>query len=140
MVSHTTLMPILRTVANLWMIEQSNQEAKEISSRAGDIYNQVCLVAERLHKLGNTLKAANNHYNDTVKGLIGKQGLHGKVERFQQLSTRANKEMAALEPIHDELETDRLESTRSSVESTLEPVLVDASAAKVKPIKTDTKT
>ncbi len=37
MVSHTTLMPILRTVANLWMIEQSNREAKEISSRAGDI-------------------------------------------------------------------------------------------------------
>ena len=110
MVSHTTLMPILRTVANLWKIEQSNQEAKEISSRAGDIYNQVCLVAERLHKLGHTLRAANNHYNETVTGLIGKQGLHGKVERFQQLSTRANKEMAALEPIHDDIEADRLES------------------------------
>jgi DNA recombination protein RmuC len=110
MVSHTTLMPILRTVANLWMIERSNQEAKEISSRAGDIYNQVCLVAERLHKLGNTLKAANNHYNETITGLIGKQGLHGKVERFQQLSARANKEMAALETLHDEIENDRLES------------------------------
>jgi len=108
MVSHTTLMPILRTVANLWMIEQSNREAKEISSRAGDIYNQVCLIADRLHKLGNTLKAANNHYNDTVKGLVGKQGLHGKVERFQQLSTSANKQMAALEPIHEEIENDRL--------------------------------
>jgi DNA recombination protein RmuC len=110
MVSHTTLMPILRTVANLWMIEQSNQEAKEISSRAGDIYNQVCLVAERLHKLGNTLRAANNHYNEAVTGLVGKQGLHGKVERFAQLSTRANKEMVALEPLHDDIETDRLES------------------------------
>ncbi|MEZ5570628.1 MAG: DNA recombination protein RmuC [Halioglobus sp.] len=109
MVSHTTLMPILRTVANLWMVEQSNREAKEISIRAGDIYNHVCLVAERLQKLGNTLKAANNHYNDTVKGLVGKQGLHGKVERFQQLSTRANKEMAALEPIHDDIESERLE-------------------------------
>jgi DNA recombination protein RmuC len=110
MVSHTTLMPILRTVANLWMIEQGNQEAKEISSRAGDIYNQVCLVAERLNKLGNTLRAANNHYNETITGLAGKQGLHGKVERFQQLSTRANKEMTTLEPIHDEIENDRLES------------------------------
>ncbi len=108
MVSHTTLMPILRTVANLWMVEQSNREAKEISSRAGDIYNQVCLVAERLQRLGNTLRAANNHYNETVTGLVGKQGLHGKVERFQQLSTRANKEMAGLEPIHEEIESDRL--------------------------------
>jgi DNA recombination protein RmuC len=140
MVSHTTLMPILRTVANLWMIEQSNQEAKEISSRAGDIYNQVCLVAERLHKLGNTIRAANNHYNDTVKGLVGKQGLHGKVERFQQLSTKANKEMAALEPIHEEIETDRLESTRSSTEIEQGPALLDSSAtspAKIKPIKAD---
>jgi DNA recombination protein RmuC len=110
MVSHTTLMPILRTVANLWMIEQGNREAKEISSRAGDIYNQVCLIADRLHRLGNTLKAANNHYNDTVKGLVGKQGLQGKVERFQQLSTKARKEMPALEPIHEEIENDRLES------------------------------
>lgn len=108
MVSHTTLMPILRTVANLWMVEQSNTEAREISSRAGEIYNQVCTVAERLQKLGNTLKAAGNHYNDTVTGLVGQQGLHGKVERFQQLSAKANKEMATLDPIHSEIENDRL--------------------------------
>jgi len=117
MVSHTTLMPILRTVANLWMVEHSNQEAKEISSRAGDIYNQVCLVADRLHKLGNTLKAANNHYNDTVTGLAGKQGLHGKVERFQLLSTRANKDMAVLEPIHDDIENGRLESVTETTDN-----------------------
>ena len=117
MVSHTTLMPILRTVANLWMVEHSNQEAKEISSRAGDIYNQVCLVADRLHKLGNTLKAANNHYNDAVTGLAGKQGLHGKVERFQLLSTRANKDMAVLEPIHDDIENDRLESVTETTDN-----------------------
>ena len=108
MVSHTTLMPILRTVANLWMVERSNAEAREISTRAGEIYNQVCLVAERLHKLGNTLKAAVNHYNETVTGLIGKQGLHGKVERFQQLSAKASKEMVKLEPLHSDIENDRL--------------------------------
>jgi DNA recombination protein RmuC len=110
MVSHTTMMPILRTVANLWMIDKSNREAREISNRAGEIYNQVCLVAERLNRLGNTLKAANNHYNDTVKGLVGKQGLHGKVERFQKLSAKASKDMAKLEPIHSDVENDRLES------------------------------
>jgi DNA recombination protein RmuC len=125
MVSHTTLMPILRTVANLWMIEQSNNEAKEISSRAGDIYNQVCLVADRLHKLGNTLKAVNNHYNDTITGLVGKQGLHGKVERFQQLSTRANKDMAALEPIHEEIVNDRLESVIGDPDHEAKPQLLE---------------
>jgi len=137
MVSHTTLMPILRTVANLWMIEKSNNEAREISSRAGDIYNQVCLVAERLHKLGNTLKAANNHYNDTVRGLAGQQGLYGKIERFQQLSTRANKEMAALEPIHADIENDRLEAagnTTAGNEADAGLPEQPASPAKLKPI------
>ena len=110
MVSHTTLMPILRTVANLWMIDQSNREAREISTRAGEIYNQVCLVAERLQKLGNTLKAANNHYNQAVKGLAGQQGLHGKVERFRQLSSKASKNLTDLEPIHADIEIERLEA------------------------------
>ncbi|MEP4145821.1 MAG: DNA recombination protein RmuC [Halioglobus sp.] len=110
MVSHTTLMPILRTVANLWMIDQSNREAREISTRAGEIYNQVCLVAERLHKLGNTLKSANNHYNQTVKGLAGQQGLVGKVERFRQLSSKASKNLTELEPIHADIELERLEA------------------------------
>jgi DNA recombination protein RmuC len=110
MVSHTTLMPILRTVANLWMIDQSNRQAREISARAGEIYNQVCLVAERLQKLGNTLKAANNHYNQTVKGFAGQQGLHGKIDRFRQLSSKVSKEMAELEPIHSDLELEKLEA------------------------------
>lgn len=123
MVSHTTLMPILRTVANLWMVEQSNTEAREISGRAGEIYNQVCTVAERLHKLGNTLKAASNHYNETVTGLVGKQGLHGKVERFQQLSAKANKEMATLDPIHNDIENDRLALVIDNGEGDMPPVL-----------------
>ena len=122
MVSHTTLMPILRTVANLWMIDQSNREAREISARAGEIYNQVCLVAERLHKLGNTLKSANNHYNQAVKGLAGQQGLHGKVERFRQLSSKASKNLVDLEPLHSDLELEKLEAIElSQLEEDAEP-------------------
>ncbi len=91
MVSHTTLMPILRTVSNLWMIERSNAEAREISDRAGDIYNSVSLVAERLLSLGNSLQTATKKYNETVTAVVGRQGLHGKVDRFQQLSQKANR-------------------------------------------------
>ncbi|MEM8561456.1 MAG: DNA recombination protein RmuC [Pseudomonadota bacterium] len=133
MVSHTTLMPILRTVANLWMIDKSNHEAREISDKAGDIYNQVCLVAERLNKLGNTLKAASNHYNDTVRGLVGQQGLHGKIERFQHLSTKANKTMPALESIHVDVENSRLGALEKP---TLDEGLTDADKKppKLKPI------
>jgi len=109
LVSHTTLIPILRTVANLWMMERSNEEAREISEKAGDIFNQVCEVAIRLQKLGGSLTAASNHYNDTLTSLAGRQGLHGKVERFSKLSTRVSKAMPALEPLHKDLDQGRLE-------------------------------
>ena len=91
LVSHTTLMPILRTVANLWMVERSNEEAREISDRAGDIFNAVCLVAERMESVGSSLSQTTRRYNDAVKSLVGRQGLHGKVDRFQTLSTRVSK-------------------------------------------------
>jgi len=108
LVSHTTLIPILRTVANLWMLERGNTEAREISEKAADIYNQVCVVAERLKKLGNTLGTVSNHYNATVTAMVGHQGLHGKVERFNQLSAKVSKSMPALEPAHIDFENERL--------------------------------
>lgn len=109
LVSHTTLMPILRTVANLWRIERGNVEAREISEKAGEIYNQVCTIAERLAKLGNTLNTASNQYNQTVTSLVGKQGLLGKVERFQQLSSKANQIQPQIELLETDWDTTRLE-------------------------------
>lgn len=94
LVSHTTLIPILRTVSNLWIVEQSNREAKELGDKALEIYNSVCVVAERTQDLGKTLNTAGNHYNKLVTGLVGNQGLAGKVERFSLLSNKAKKQMA----------------------------------------------
>ena len=83
----------------------------------------------------NDLKVMRHHspFDDTVKGLVGKQGLHGKVERFQQLSTKANKEMTALEPIHADIENDRIDSTISQEQPDSEP----ARLAEIKTIKPD---
>jgi len=99
LVSHTTLLPVLKTVANLWMLAQGNAQAREISDRAGDIYNQVALVAERLQRLGDALQTTGKHYNHVVTALAGQQGLTGKVERFRQLSTRANRTLPEIVPI-----------------------------------------
>jgi len=120
MVSHSTLMPILRTVANLWMVERSNEEAREISARAGEIFNSVSLVAERLASLGGSLQTASKKYNETVTALTGRQGLQGKVERFQSLSAKATR------PFPEELrpiitENDRLQLSDSKGEESTEP-------------------
>lgn len=110
LVSHTTLMPILRTVANLWMIEKSHSEVKEVSNRAGDLYNQVCLVAERMKSLGQSLQQASKHYNGAVTAVVGQQGLVGKVERFKTLSNKVSKTMPAIETQHLDVDVDRLEA------------------------------
>jgi len=121
LVSHTTLIPILRTVSNLWMIERSNAEAREISEKAGEIYNQVCIVAERLGKLGVTLNTVSNHYNETVKALAGKQGLYGKVERFNKLSAKVSKTLPALEPAHMDFESERMSLIVEAIDEASEP-------------------
>lgn len=110
MVSHTTLMPILRTVSNLWMIARANEQTRALSDMAGGLYNQVALVAERLQKLGNSLNTVNTHYNSAVTAVAGQQGLYGKVNRFAELSSKANKQLPALEPMHADIEVQRLQA------------------------------
>lgn len=97
LVSHTTLMPILRTVANLWALEKNNESARELSQKAGDIYNNVVRIAESLHKVGKTIGTLTNHYNSAVTGLVGKQGLYGKVTHFQSLSSKAVEKLPEIE-------------------------------------------
>lgn len=128
LVSHTTLIPILRTVSNLWTIERSNAEAREIGEKAGDIYNQVRVVAERLSKLGGTLSAVSNHYNNTVKALAGQQGLYGKVDRFSRLSARVSKSLPHLEAAHRDFETERLALIVEPIEESVTRMQGDAPA------------
>lgn len=110
LVSHTTLIPILRTVANLWMLDKSNKEARQLGEKANDIYNSVATVSERLESLGKALNTASGHYNKTVTALSGTQGLQGKVRRFTELSSKSNKAMPELEHKHHEFDVTRLEA------------------------------
>ena len=108
LVSHTTLIPILRTVSNLWMLDQSNNEARKISEKAGDIYNSVCTVSERFQTLGNTLNTASTQYNNVVKAISGRQGLQGKVERFTQFSNKVSKKMPEIKSQYFDYEISQL--------------------------------
>mgnify|MGYP001134850348 FL=1 len=78
-------------------------------------------MAERLGKLGGTLNTVSNHYNDTVKALAGKQGLYGKVERFNKLSAKVSKTLPALEPAHMDFENERLVLIVEALDEAPEP-------------------
>ena len=107
-VSHATLMPILRTVANLWRIERGNDEAKAILKSATAIYNNVCTIAENLRLLGGTLNTAATHYNKVVTNVVGQQGIYGKVRKFRELSNQARQGEIALGELNAEFEVRNL--------------------------------
>ena len=109
MVSHTTLIPILTTVANLWAMERSTREARELGDRAGDIYNQVRKVAENLNRMGASLSAVNSHFESTAKSLTGRQGLRGKVERFGKMSSKVKEKIPEIKPLANEAQPQKLE-------------------------------
>lgn len=109
MVSHTTLIPILTTVANLWSMERSTREARELGDRAGDIYNQVRKVAENLNRMGASLSAVNSHFESTARSLTGRQGLRGKVERFGKMSSKVKEKIPEIKPLTNEIQPEKLE-------------------------------
>lgn len=115
LVSNTTLMPVLKTVSNLWLLERSHSQAFALAEKAGDIYQQVSLIAERLTKLGRSLQTVSNHYNDTVTAVAGRQGLYGKVERFGDLAKQSSL-LPDIEPIHCDMDTHKLSDLTESLD------------------------
>ncbi len=116
LVSHTTLIPILTTVANLWAMERSTQEARQLGDKAGEIYNQVRKVAENLNRLGASLNAVYNHYDRTAKSISGRQGLSGKVERFGKMSSKVTEAIPEVAPLGQEIQLDNLELLAEPIE------------------------
>lgn len=109
MVSHTTLLPVIKTISSLWAVANSNKQARLLGDQAGEIYNQVVLVSERLNRLGMSLSTASRQYNDTVTALVGQQGLASKVEKFAEVSTKAKNEIKQTNIQDVEIDSKRLQ-------------------------------
>ncbi len=109
LVTPTTLLPIVRTVANLWIMERSSEQVREVAGQANDLYNTVCTLAERLNKLGGNLATATKAYNSTVTALAGQQGVYPKVVKFKELSAKATKELTEQNAVIPEIENQKLE-------------------------------
>jgi DNA recombination protein RmuC len=113
MVTPTTLLPIVRTVANLWVLERSNEQAREIVDQAADIYNQLSVMAERFQKVGAGLKTVSNAYNSTLTAITGQQGLYPKIEKFKALSVKVSKTLPEIRSDIPDLDLHKLDAIHS---------------------------
>jgi DNA recombination protein RmuC len=103
LVSPTTLMATLRTVANIWRYHKQHKNAELIATQAGGLYDQFALVLESVDDLGKQLEKAQTTYQKTRNRLSGGRGdLIGRVEKLKKLGAKAKKTLPATEVSYDD--------------------------------------
>ena len=94
MVSPTTLMVTLKTVASIWRHEKQNRNSQEIAERAGGLYDQFVLFIESLDDLGKKIDLTQRSFETARKRLSDQKGdLVGRVEILKKLGAKAKKQM-----------------------------------------------
>lgn len=92
-VTPSTLLATLRTIDSMWTNEKQQQNAIEIATQAGRLYDQFVNLTDDLLKVGNQLNTVKGSYDSTMKKLTGKGNLLKKVENIKKLGVKANKQI-----------------------------------------------
>jgi len=96
LVSPTTLMATLRTVANIWRYHKQHKNAEIIANKAGGLYDQFVLIVQALDELGNQLDKTQQSYQLTRKRLLsGRGNLLNRVEQLRKLGAKTKKTLPA---------------------------------------------
>ncbi|MDD9851854.1 MAG: DNA recombination protein RmuC [Gammaproteobacteria bacterium] len=94
MVSPSTLLATLRTIENTWRYERQNQNAREIASRAGDLYDKFLLFVDSLLDVGDKLDRAKKSWDTARKRLTDGHGnLAARAEQLKQLGADTRKSL-----------------------------------------------
>ena len=92
LVSPTTLIATLRTIANIWKHEYQNQNALEIAQQGGALYDKFVGFVEDLKHLGRQMDVAQKAYVEAMKKLHeGKGNLVRRAQNIKSLGARASK-------------------------------------------------
>ncbi len=92
-VTPTTLLAVLRTIDSMWQSEKQKQNAIEIATQAGRLYDSFTGLTEELLKVGRQMTALQNSYDGAMKKLTGKGNLATRVEKLKKLGAKASKEI-----------------------------------------------
>lgn len=90
-VTPSTLLATLRTVDSMWNNEKQQQNALEIATQAGRLYDSFVNLTDDLLKVGNQINTVQNSYGTAMKKLTGKGNLISRVENLKKLGAKAGK-------------------------------------------------
>ncbi|TDX29945.1 DNA recombination protein RmuC [Modicisalibacter xianhensis] len=112
-VTPTTLLASLRTVASLWSLERQNENARMIAERAGRLLDKFSGFAESLEEVGRHLERAQGSYGQAMSRLKTGQGnLVSQAVELERLGVRMKKSLP--EQLRREAELDEAERPRIS--------------------------
>ncbi len=93
-VSTSTLLATLKTIAMAWRQEKQTKNVIEIAEAGGKLYDKFVGLSEDLKKLGSQFQTAQNTYEDTMtKMMEGRGNLISQVERLKKLGSKTKKEL-----------------------------------------------
>lgn len=93
-VSPTTLLTTLRTVASLWKQEKQQKNAYDIARRGGLLYEKFASLLSDLRVLGDRLDSSQKAYSEVIKKMSdGRGNLISQVEELKELGAKTEKQL-----------------------------------------------
>ena len=94
LVSPSTLLATLRTIASVWKTEYQTRNALEIARQAGDLYDKFVGFTKDMEDVGKHIKKAEDAHNDALNKLSsGKGNLVGRAEKLHKLGIKSTKKL-----------------------------------------------
>ncbi len=91
-VSPTTLLISLRTIASIWRYEHQNRNAQELARQCAALYDKFVGFVSDLEEIGKKIDAARKSYDDAYAKLKGGKGnLIRQAERIRELGVKPGK-------------------------------------------------
>ena len=91
-VSPSTLLATLRTIANIWKQEYQNQNVLEIAKQSGALYDKFVGFVDDLVAVGNRIDQTKSSYVDAMKKLSeGSGNLINRAEKIKKLGAKTSK-------------------------------------------------
>ena len=110
LVSTSTLLATMRTVAHLWKQEKQSRSVLEIARQSGLLYDKFVAFVEDLRTIGARLDGARVAYDDAMHKLVNAarpgDTLVGKAQKIRELGARTTKNLP--QEMVDEAEGDEL--------------------------------
>lgn len=96
-VTPSTLLATLKTVASMWKQEQQTKNAIDIATKAGQLYDKFVGFVSDLQKVGEHIDKSQKVYGEAMGKLnTGSGNLIGRVENLKKLGAIANKSLDAM--------------------------------------------